>query len=77
MAEEGVAEEGVAEAHSVDNQRLRWTVRCAECGGGHKLLRHEWLGNIERFEQYQRLVEWSVRCRNAGEMLAVPRELCG
>ena len=37
----------------------------------------EWLGNIERFEQYRSLVEWSVRCRDAGEMLALPREFRG
>ena len=34
----------------------------------------EWLGNIVRFDQYRSLVEWAVRCRDAGEMLALPRE---
>ena len=34
----------------------------------------ESLGNIDRFEQYRSLLEWAVRCRDAGEMLALPRE---
>jgi cobaltochelatase CobN len=34
----------------------------------------EWLGNISNFEQYRSLLEWAVRCRDAGEMLALPRE---
>jgi len=34
----------------------------------------EWLGNIERAEQYRSLLEWAVRCRDAGEMLALPSE---
>lgn len=34
----------------------------------------EWLGNIDKFDQYRSLVEWAVRCRDAGEMLALPRE---
>ena len=34
----------------------------------------EWLGNIVRFDQYRSLLEWAVRCRDAGEMLALPRE---
>ncbi len=34
----------------------------------------EWLGNIVKFDQYRSLVEWAVRCRDAGEMLALPRE---
>jgi len=29
----------------------------------------EWLGNIVTFDQYRRLVEWAVRCRDAGKML--------
>ena len=34
----------------------------------------EWLGNIVKFDQYRSLVEWAVRCRDAGEMLILPRE---
>ena len=34
----------------------------------------EWLGNIARVEQYRSLLEWAVRCRDAGEMLALPLE---
>jgi hypothetical protein len=34
----------------------------------------EWLGNIVRFDQYRSLLEWPVRCRDAGEMLALPCE---
>jgi len=34
----------------------------------------EWLGNIVRFDQYRSLLEWAVRCRDAGRMLALPRE---
>ena len=34
----------------------------------------EWLGNIVKFEQYQTLLEWAVQCRDAGEMLTLPRE---
>jgi hypothetical protein len=34
----------------------------------------EWLGNIVEFGQYRSLLEWAVRCRDAGEMLAMPRE---
>jgi hypothetical protein len=34
----------------------------------------EWLGSIERAEQYRSLLEWAVRCRDAGEMLALPSE---
>ena len=34
----------------------------------------EWLGNIVKFDQYRSLLEWAVRCRDAGEMLALPRE---
>ena len=37
----------------------------------------EWLGNIVGFEQYQSLLEWAVRCRDAGQMLALPREFHG
>ena len=32
----------------------------------------EWLGNITNFDQYRSLLEWAVRCRDAGEMLALP-----
>ena len=34
----------------------------------------EWLGNITKVEQYRSLLEWAVRCRDAGEMLPLPRE---
>jgi hypothetical protein len=34
----------------------------------------EWLGNIDKFEQYRTLLEWALQCRDAGEMLALPRE---
>jgi hypothetical protein len=33
----------------------------------------EWLGNIVVFNQYRTLVEWAVRSREAGEMLALRR----
>ncbi len=33
-----------------------------------------WLGNIVRFDQYRSLLEWAIRCRDAGEMLALPHE---
>ena len=34
----------------------------------------EWLGNIVEFDQCVSLLEWDVRCRDAGEMLTLPRE---
>jgi len=34
----------------------------------------EWLGNIDKVEQYRSLLEWAVRCRDAGEMLVLPSE---
>jgi hypothetical protein len=37
----------------------------------------EWLGNIAEVEQYRSLLEWAVRCRDAGEMLALPSEFHG
>jgi cobaltochelatase CobN len=37
----------------------------------------EWLGHIAKFEQYRSLLEWAVRCRDAGEMLALPHEFHG
>ena len=37
----------------------------------------EWLGNINKFEPYRSLPEWAVRCRDAGEMLALPPEVQG
>jgi hypothetical protein len=33
-----------------------------------------WLGNISRFEEYRDLLEWALRCRDAGEMLALPSQ---
>lgn len=32
----------------------------------------EWFGNITEREQYRSLLEWAVRCRDAGEMLPLP-----
>ena len=29
----------------------------------------EWLGNVVDFDQYRSLLEWAVRCRDAGKML--------
>jgi cobaltochelatase CobN len=37
----------------------------------------QWLGNIDRFEQYRSLVEWAVQCRDAGEMLTLPGQFVG
>ena len=37
----------------------------------------EWLGNISSFLQYRSLLEWAVRCRDAGEMLPLPRHFDG
>jgi hypothetical protein len=34
----------------------------------------EWVGNINTFEEYRTLLEWAVRCRDAGEMLDLPKE---
>ena len=34
----------------------------------------EWVGNIDTFEEYRSLVDWAVRCKDAGEMLALPKE---
>jgi hypothetical protein len=34
----------------------------------------EWLGNIVKFDRYRSLIEWAVRCRDASEMLTLPRE---
>jgi len=34
----------------------------------------EWVGNIDRFEEYRSLVEWAVRCKDAGEMQDLPKE---
>ena len=34
----------------------------------------EWVGSLERFEEYRTLVEWAVRCKDAGEMLPLPKE---
>jgi len=34
----------------------------------------EWLGNVTEFDQYRSLLEWALRCRDAGEMLSLPRE---
>ena len=37
----------------------------------------EWLGNFSNFEQYRSLLEWAVRCRDAGERLALPQDFQG
>ncbi len=37
----------------------------------------EWLGNFSSFEEYRSLLEWAVRCRDAGEMLVLPRHFEG
>jgi hypothetical protein len=41
----------------------------------------EWLGNIAEVERYRSLLEWAVRCavrcRDGGEMLALPSEFHG
>lgn len=34
----------------------------------------EWVGNVEGLEEYRTLVEWAVRCKDVGEMLALPKE---
>jgi hypothetical protein len=34
----------------------------------------EWVGNVESFEDYRTLIEWAVCCKDAGEMLALPKE---
>jgi hypothetical protein len=36
-----------------------------------------WLGNISMFEEYRNLLEWAVRCRDAGELLTLPEEFKG
>jgi hypothetical protein len=70
-----MAKTGTAEASPVDNQWLCRTVRRAECGCDYKTFSGtEWLGNIAEVEQYRSLLEWAVRCRDAGEMLALPLE---
>ena len=37
----------------------------------------EWLGSVSSFEQYRSLLEWAVRCKDAGEVLARPQHLHG
>jgi len=34
----------------------------------------EWLGNVVELGQYRSLMEWAVRCKDAGEMLPLPPE---
>ena len=72
-----MAKAGTAEARPADNQWLCRTVRRAECGCNHETFGHEWLGNIAEVEQYRSLLEWAVRCRDAGEMFALPSEFHG
>ena len=33
-----------------------------------------WLASITEFNQYRSLVEWAVRCNEAGRLLELPRE---
>jgi hypothetical protein len=33
-----------------------------------------WLGQISEFQQYQVLVDWASRSKDAGELLALPKE---
>jgi hypothetical protein len=33
-----------------------------------------WLGQISEFQQYQALVDWASRCRDAGELVPLPEE---
>jgi cobaltochelatase CobN len=37
----------------------------------------EWLGNITEFAQYQALVSWATRSKEAGGLLALPSEFDG
>jgi hypothetical protein len=33
-----------------------------------------WLGQISEFQQYQALVDWASRCKDAGELVPLPTE---
>ena len=33
-----------------------------------------WLGQISEFQQYQALVDWASRCKDAGELVPLPKE---
>jgi hypothetical protein len=33
-----------------------------------------WLGQISEFQQYQALVDWASRCKDAGELVQLPKE---
>jgi hypothetical protein len=33
-----------------------------------------WLGEISEFQQYQALVDWASRCKDAGEVVRLPKE---
>jgi hypothetical protein len=33
-----------------------------------------WLGQISEFQQYQALVDWASRCKDAGKLVQLPKE---
>ena len=33
-----------------------------------------WLGQISEFQQYQALIDWASRCKDAGELVLLPKE---
>jgi hypothetical protein len=70
LAQEGMAFQGLAEARSIDDQRLPGTnVLTISNESGT-----QWFGEITEFEQYRDLVDWASRSRDAGELLPVPKE---
>ena len=77
MAKERVAKAGTVKAVQLTTP----AVVVGPCGSfpmcscNCELVRaRKWLKNIEQVEQYRSLLEWAVRCRDAGEMLALPSE---
>jgi cobaltochelatase CobN len=74
MAEERMAETGTVEESSADISGC-----VGPCDVPNVVLitssaGEAWLGNIVKFDQYRSLLDWAVRCRDAGEMLCLPRE---
>lgn len=65
---------GTAEASRANYQWLRWAMRCAERGRDYGSSGSQWPGDIVKFDQTWSLLAWAARCRDAGEMLAIPRE---